>query len=152
MGNALRDVACTLAEAQVDPGGSYILEQPASSIMLYSPPLEKLKTSTSATTATLAVCFDGVPWQKRTSLVSDREEFSCMNAECVGCAKHQLLAGKAPCGRNWTQVACPYWLQFSRAVAVNLVKSFVRRLLHAKGSLTLEVFSQQMPGQASCSF
>ena len=32
-------------------------------------------------------------------------------------AKHQLLAGKAPCSRNWTQIACPYWQQFSRAVA-----------------------------------
>ena len=69
LGNALRDVACTLAKAQVDSAGSYILEQPASSIMLYSPPLEKLKTSTSATTATRAVCFDGAPWQKRTLLV-----------------------------------------------------------------------------------
>ena len=70
---------------------------------------------------------------KRTSMVSNKEDIVVLNAECPGCVSHQLLAGKAPCGKNWTQVACPYWPRFGRVTASDFGEKLKSQVHARKG-------------------
>ena len=113
IGDALAEIAARLWLAQQAAGGVAIIEQPASSLMLVSKFLTRTVYKVPHFWGVRDVCLDGAPWKKPTALLCTHEAIEAINGQCQGGHKHIALRGKAPCGRNWTQVACPYWPGFA---------------------------------------
>jgi len=117
LGNALSDFAINAAKAQHRAEGVWVLEQPASSLMLLRPDYRTLLRECGACRATRDVCMDGAPWRKPTALDSNHSAVQQLTCRCCGGHDHVTLEGKAPDGRNWTAVASPYWPQFADRMA-----------------------------------
>lgn len=58
---------------------------------------------------TFHACAFGAPWKKPTSILTSLQELAVLQLLCTCRCADQILAGKAPDGRNWTAVASPYW-------------------------------------------
>ena len=67
--------------------------------------------------AEIFVCAYGAPWAKPTWVFANSALILAVSRKCPGCASHIPLVGYAPCGRNWTAIAGPYWPAFARAWA-----------------------------------
>ena len=114
LGNALADVCVQLAAAQEAAKGFWQAEQPESSLMFFIPSWVKLQSS--AFRATRHVCMDGAPWKKPTSLLSNHWCIHQLQCRCDNSHAHITLEGYAPCGRNWTAIASPYWPAFAAKI------------------------------------
>ena len=113
LGNALAECAARLAKAQTAAKGYWQLEQPDSSIMWKLPCIVSLNKD--AWHAVRDVCVDGAPWRTPTAIASNHASISQLEAKCKGGHCHIQLAGKAPCGTNWTALASPYRPAFANA-------------------------------------
>ncbi len=122
MGNALRDVAVTIAVAQDSTDEDYLFEQPGSSIMLDTPEVREMEKTTKATRAMRDQCVDGAPWKKTTALVSNNPVIAETNARCTLDHDHVVLEGMSPEGVPWTKVASAYWPQFARSAVEPLLR------------------------------
>ena len=111
---ALADACVKLTAAQDAAKGHWQAEQPASSPLLLIPPWEQLQQR--AWKITRDMCMDGAPWRKPTALLANHECIKQLACNCDGTHTHIALAGKAPCSRKWTDVACPYWPQFAAVI------------------------------------
>ena len=140
-GNALRDAACCMAEAQHKAKNLYALEQPKTSLMLPCTRVVDMIKATDAVTACRSPCLDGAPWEKPTAIVSNFVGILDANGGCPGGHKHIVLSGKAPDGRSWTAVASPYWPAFASVIAqvftplLALTNSCARAAAHTAGFL-----------------
>ena len=127
IGNALREVALTLAQAQSSVGETRALEQPATSLMLHTKSYKAMETATNSKRAARDQCCDGAPWNKSTNVSSNDPNVSVgggvhrwsrahltARAECTGHfmdeGGEQLLAGfckvlLAPFGETSTREA-----------------------------------------------
>ena len=57
----------------------------------------------------------GAPWAKPTLIFANCEAIlDVARASLNGTRTLIYLVGNAPCGRKWTAVAGPYWLEFAR--------------------------------------
>ena len=114
MGNALADVAVKLLHAQVAGHGHWQFEQPASSLMWQYMPVRSAMAA--AHWSTRDVCMDGAPWMKPTTIVASDPAILRLTCRCDRQHEHIRLRGQAPCGRDWTSIAGPYWPGFARAI------------------------------------
>ena len=113
LGNALATVTTYLAMAQVRMKRQWSIEQPGSSIMWLFEPFLAFIREHCLLKVTVDVCAFGAPWKKPTTLAVSFPEAAALARKCPGCPNHIQLQGMAPCGRNWTAVASPYWPAFA---------------------------------------
>ena len=113
IGNALRDVALTLARAQASVGETLGLEQPATSLMLETEGFKAMEKETGAVRGLRDQCVDGAPWKKTTAVISNDANFLEMERRCDISHSHILLQGRNDAGISWTEIASSYWPQFA---------------------------------------
>ena len=109
LGNALARVAIFIATAQLSVGMHFCLEQPESSLMWRFTPMAEFILAKSLLLFTFHACAFGAPWKKPTTILTNLLELYSIQRRCRCQRPHQVLAGKAPNGQNWTAVASPYW-------------------------------------------
>ena len=63
--------------------------------------------------ATRAVCNDGAPWQKGTTIIANYNGIQTLNLPCQGGHKHVSLESRAPNGQAWASTASAYWPGFA---------------------------------------
>lgn len=105
MGNSLASIAFTFAKAQHAACGIYVLEQPATSLMLQLADFKGLVAETSAKIAVRAECVDNAPWQKETALVSNDERVMRLNRLCQGGGGAFSYPPKGK-GARWPELDC----------------------------------------------
>ena len=114
-GNALAEITTKFTAAQEAAKGFWQWEQPDSSLMWAYRPVRSAVLHASF--ATRDVCMDGAPWKKPTRLAANSACIEGLHLRCCGGHDHQPLEGCAPCGRNWTAIASPYWPTFAQKMA-----------------------------------
>ena len=115
MGNALADATIRIVQAQMATKSFWQVEQPESSLMWYLPAFLELRRKFFH--ATRDVCMDGAPWCKPTTIIANFEGIQALECRCKGGHDHLPLVGRAPDGRSWMAIACPYWPGFTQALA-----------------------------------
>ena len=115
MGNALAEMSARFAEAQEKARNYWMVEQPATSLMWLFLPIAALMAKVTTFLVVIDVCMFGAAWRKPTTLAANFGEITGLFRRCDGRHGHISLQGNAPCGRNWTAIASPYWPEFARA-------------------------------------
>ena len=105
-GNYMAELTLKFVDAQASTGNWFTVEQPATSLMLLLPGFVQLISQPDIFLATRAVCNDGAPWEKRTSIISNFAGIMGLDLPCQGGHTHIRLEGKDAEGRAWTSVAC----------------------------------------------
>lgn len=118
----------------------FILENPATSKMFYTPELQRIQHHASVTTVVADFCQYGAKWRKATNFLTgfiDPCDLARISKRCCArgglCSasgrKHLQLTGTAPGGRPWTAVAQPYPVKLNHALVHCLLSS--ERAKHA---------------------
>ena len=107
-GTALARACVLLAEACLQHGVGFSIENPRSSMMWLWGPMAKILEHPSVIIVDLVYCRFGAPWLKPTRLVTNIRELAALQGGCPGGHVHQALRGTAPCGTLWTRLACAY--------------------------------------------
>ena len=115
LGNALAEVSLRLCKAQEKVHGFWQWEQPKECLMFEIKDIAGFVWRVGVYLAEVFVCAFGAPWQKPTWVFANFSEIVNLSRTCPDFEhEHISLQGFAPCGRNWTAVAGPYWPAFAR--------------------------------------
>ena len=117
-GNALVHIAITLAEAQQSVGHLWGWEQPGNSLQLLYQPLLTFVAKSTVFWALSHICAYGAIWIKPTMVFSNSRLIEALCRRCPGCDYHQPIAGRAPCGTPWSQLASAYFPMWARSYAL----------------------------------
>ena len=118
LGNALALVSLRLCKAQEKVHGFWEWEQPKECLMFDLAEVSAFVWRLGVFLAEVYVCAFGAPWAKPTWVLANFAAIQELSRRCPSVPhEHIPLVGFAPCGRNWTAVAGPYWPAFARAWA-----------------------------------
>ena len=116
LGNALAEVSLRLCKAQEQVHGYWQWEQPKDCLMFRVREISAFVWRVGVFLAETFVCAFGAPWAKPTWVFSNFASILELSRACPPYHhEHIPLVGYAPCGRNWTAIAGPYWPAFARA-------------------------------------
>ena len=137
VGNSTMKATARIIRCAVSCGVPVFLENPVSSMLWNSPPINRLSKLRSCRCFVTDFCQHGARWRKRTKVLSwhsqpsPQLEVKCCgrNGVCSLTHKHHIiLSGSDPVSKQlWTHLAQPYPARFSHAVASAMIDSAVAR-------------------------
>lgn len=137
VGNSTMKATARIIRCAVSCGVPVFLENPVSSMLWNSPPINRLSKLRSCRCFVTDFCQHGARWRKRTKVLSwhsqpsPQLEVKCCgrNGVCSLTHKHHIiLSGSDPVSKQlWTHLAQPYPARFSHAAASAMIDSAVAR-------------------------
>lgn len=108
LGTALARATVELVLAAIASGIGFSLENPLTSMLFQWPPMRKIMELPGVYVIDLDYCRYGTPWRKPTRIITNVSALIPLGVRCLGDHRHQELRGRAPDGRLWSRIACPY--------------------------------------------